>query len=150
MQNCREKALQLDQRLATVRQQIEAWDRKEVEWQRRISRRLRILWAVMGTALLLVAIAGLVGRFRPASIPGRVQVVGRSKAGAGSLHANMTLCPDGARCSKVMTRDKSLGQPCFNDFSDEDSCQSSRSGAPTGGSQWKDPEEKIQRVLDEL
>lgn len=148
MQHCREKALQLDQRLASVREQIEAWDQKEVEWQRRVSRRLRILWAVMGTALLLAAIMALVGVFKPDSIPGRVQIVGRLRTSAEILHANTTSGTNGLHFTNTMARDSDV--PCFHEVGAEGPCQGSRFEDPSERVRRRNPEEKIQRVLDEL
>ncbi|KAJ5742129.1 hypothetical protein N7533_011538 [Penicillium manginii] len=50
----REKFEDLGKRLKDVRCEIESWERRELEWQERISRRLRIFWAVVGSAVLVV------------------------------------------------------------------------------------------------
>ncbi|KAJ5715686.1 uncharacterized protein N7483_012867 [Penicillium malachiteum] len=51
----RERVQDLGQRLNNVRSQIDHWEKRESEWQSRVSRRLRIFWAtVMGALLVLV------------------------------------------------------------------------------------------------
>lgn len=62
-----EKSAALEERLGVVKRKIDAWDQREGEWQARVSRRLRILWAVMGTVVILMAIAVLVDQLRPPS-----------------------------------------------------------------------------------
>jgi hypothetical protein len=69
MRDGREKALGLDARLAAVREKIDAWDRRESEWQARVTRRLRILWGFMGVVALLFAIVRFVEQIRP--VPGQ-------------------------------------------------------------------------------
>ncbi|WEW58557.1 hypothetical protein PRK78_004025 [Emydomyces testavorans] len=150
MNSCRETALQLDKRLETVREQIEAWDRKEVEWQRSVSRRLRILWAVMGTVLLLVAAVGLVERFKPSLVSmERTEAVERSNVVGDGSTGNVTRCPAGASFLDVKARNKTLARPLL-DLDTGDLCPNSESRVPSGASRQKDPEEKIRRVLDEL
>lgn len=56
----RDKVQALGDRLDAVRKEIDGWERREGEWQARVSRRLRILWAVMGTAMVVLVIAYVV------------------------------------------------------------------------------------------
>ncbi|CRG89899.1 hypothetical protein PISL3812_06938 [Talaromyces islandicus] len=56
----RNKMEALGKRLDSVRQEIEGWERRENEWQARVSRRLRIFWAIIITATVLVVIAYVV------------------------------------------------------------------------------------------
>ncbi|PGH11804.1 hypothetical protein AJ80_06962 [Polytolypa hystricis UAMH7299] len=51
------KAAALRERLDIVEGRIEAWNRREVEWQKRMSGRLRILWA--GIVLAVVVMLGV-------------------------------------------------------------------------------------------
>lgn len=59
MKSGREKVDELGTRLAAVKSEIESWERRELDWQERISRRLRIFWAVVGSAAMVLVI-GLV------------------------------------------------------------------------------------------
>lgn len=47
----------LGSRLEAVKSEIESWERREMEWQERISRRLRIFWAVVGSAFMVLVLA---------------------------------------------------------------------------------------------
>jgi hypothetical protein len=60
MNTGRDKVQALGDRLDAVRKEIDGWERREGEWQARVSRRLRILWAVMGTAMVVLVIAYVV------------------------------------------------------------------------------------------
>ncbi|PGH08025.1 hypothetical protein GX51_01466 [Blastomyces parvus] len=60
-----EKAAALNRRMEIVREKIEAWDRREGEWQRRVTTRLRIFWAVVGTAVVVLVVAWAVQQLRP-------------------------------------------------------------------------------------
>jgi septal ring factor EnvC (AmiA/AmiB activator) len=60
MSVAREKVAALGNRLDEVREEIDGWERREVEWQARVTRRLRIMWAVMGTAIVVLIIAVIV------------------------------------------------------------------------------------------
>lgn len=53
----RERVEALGDRLEAVKGEIDGWERREREWQARISRRLRILWTVMGTAMVILVLA---------------------------------------------------------------------------------------------
>jgi hypothetical protein len=56
----RDKVQALGDRLDAVRKEIEGWERREGEWQARVSRRLRILWTVMGTTMVIFVITYVV------------------------------------------------------------------------------------------
>lgn len=60
MKGSKERAEALETRLENMRTEIDRWEKKEVEWQSRIGRRLRILWGVMATAVLALLIAFVV------------------------------------------------------------------------------------------
>ena len=60
-----EKAVSLRRRLEVVRGKIDAWERREGEWQARMRRRLWIVWAVMGVFAMLLVAALTVERIRP-------------------------------------------------------------------------------------
>lgn len=53
----RQRVEDLGNRLEDVRREIDSWEQRESEWQSRVSRRLRILWAVMGSAFLVFVLA---------------------------------------------------------------------------------------------
>ena len=55
MQRRRTKLQELEKRLGVVRDQVADWERREGEWQAKITRRLRILWGAMTGLVLLVA-----------------------------------------------------------------------------------------------
>lgn len=59
MCKARDKAEALDERYRAVQRKVEAWDRREDEWQERVSRRLKMLWAGMG----VLAVVGAVWKF---------------------------------------------------------------------------------------
>lgn len=57
MRKGREKAEALGKRLEVVRGRVEAWERREGEWQARVRRRLRIMWSVIAFLVLLFVAA---------------------------------------------------------------------------------------------
>ena len=59
----RDKVDKLEKRLHVVRDKIDGWERREGEWQARVSRRLRILWAVMGTLFIMFLAASVAQRW---------------------------------------------------------------------------------------
>jgi hypothetical protein len=65
----RNKMEALGKRLDSVRREIEGWERRENEWQARVSRRLRIFWAIIITATVFVVIAYVVQEW-PGNIAG--------------------------------------------------------------------------------
>ncbi|KAI9838652.1 MAG: hypothetical protein M1819_004966 [Sarea resinae] len=66
----REKVRLLGDRLEDVREKIATWEKREREWQAKTTRRLRLLWAVMGAVALLMAILWGVHYFGPAGRDG--------------------------------------------------------------------------------
>jgi hypothetical protein len=64
----RDKVEKLEKRLNVVREKIDGWEHREGEWQARVSRRLRILWAVMGT-LFIVSLAASIAQRWPSTNP---------------------------------------------------------------------------------
>lgn len=53
----RQKAEELGNRLENIRSDIEEWERREMEWQARVGRRLRIFWAVIACSILVLLAA---------------------------------------------------------------------------------------------
>ncbi|KAJ6035804.1 hypothetical protein N7540_000083 [Penicillium herquei] len=53
----RERVQDLGQRLKNIRSQIDHWEQRESEWQSRVSRRLRIFWATVTGAILVLIMA---------------------------------------------------------------------------------------------
>lgn len=65
----RERTHVLGDRVGLVKQKIERWERVESEWQQRTRKRLKFLWAITATALLLLV--GLVAfQYTPARTHG--------------------------------------------------------------------------------
>lgn len=64
MQAGRQRVEELGKRLETVRYEIDSWEQRETEWQKRTSRRLRIFWGIV-TSALLVLVLSLVLQYRP-------------------------------------------------------------------------------------
>lgn len=60
MKRSREKAEALEGRLEKMKDEVSSWEKKEVEWQSRVNRRLRIFWSVVVTATLALVIAVVV------------------------------------------------------------------------------------------
>jgi hypothetical protein len=56
MKSGRDKVEELGTRLAAVKSEIDRWERRELDWQERISRRLRIFWAVVGSAVMVLVV----------------------------------------------------------------------------------------------
>ncbi|KAJ6140730.1 hypothetical protein N7497_011623 [Penicillium chrysogenum] len=53
----RQRVEELGKRLETVRHEIDNWEQRETEWQTRTSRRLRIFWGIVISALLVLVLA---------------------------------------------------------------------------------------------
>ena len=53
----RQRVEELGKRLETVRHEIDNWEQRETEWQTRTSRRLRIFWGIVTSALLMLVLA---------------------------------------------------------------------------------------------
>ncbi|EED15945.1 conserved hypothetical protein [Talaromyces stipitatus ATCC 10500] len=62
----------LGNRLDKVRQEIEGWERREGEWQARVSRRLRVLGGFLGGLVLVIIVAYIV-RFTSTSMSSSVE-----------------------------------------------------------------------------
>lgn len=60
MKRGREKAEALEGRLEKMKDEVSRWEKREVEWQSRVNRRLRIFWSVVVTATLALVIAMVV------------------------------------------------------------------------------------------
>ncbi|OKL58581.1 hypothetical protein UA08_06279 [Talaromyces atroroseus] len=75
----------LGNRLDTVRKEIEGWERREGEWQARVSRRLRMLWGIACSVVLVLIIAYGVQSWRLSSfsqneLNSRVEMLSRNAA----------------------------------------------------------------------
>ncbi|KAJ5112078.1 hypothetical protein N7532_000123 [Penicillium argentinense] len=57
MNQGRKRVEDLGARLESVKSDIDSWERREMEWQERTSRRLRIFWAVIGGAFFACILA---------------------------------------------------------------------------------------------
>ncbi|KAJ5808946.1 hypothetical protein N7474_010215 [Penicillium riverlandense] len=68
MKTGRRRVEDLGNRLEAVRQEIDRWERREAEWQTRVSRRLRIFWMIVTSAVLVLALAIILQNW-PASQP---------------------------------------------------------------------------------
>lgn len=53
MKQGKQRVEELGNRLEALRREIDSWEQRESDWQSRTSRRLRICWAVLGSALLV-------------------------------------------------------------------------------------------------
>lgn len=69
MKKGRQRVEELRKRVQAVREQIDSWEEREAEWQTRISRRLRIFWAIMGSAVLMLVLALVVQNWPAISSP---------------------------------------------------------------------------------
>lgn len=83
----RQRVEDLGNRLEDVRREIDRWEQRESEWQSRVSRRLRILWAVMGSAFLVFVLALIVQSWpavspRQEAHPLPIEATNRSSLGA--------------------------------------------------------------------
>ena len=86
----RQRVEDLGKRLETVRREIDLWERRESEWQSRISRRLRIFWTIVGSALLVLVFAVVLQNW-PAlqsagdQLPPIPEIANQSSPGGGRL-----------------------------------------------------------------
>ncbi|KAJ5684843.1 uncharacterized protein N7477_001188 [Penicillium maclennaniae] len=77
----------LGSRLDAVRGQIDSWERRESEWQSRVSRRLRIFWAGLGSALLVLVLAIVIQNW-PAIVAGEKHPLSTEATNQSSLGAS--------------------------------------------------------------
>ncbi|KAI9677926.1 MAG: hypothetical protein M1829_002423 [Trizodia sp. TS-e1964] len=61
----RERGRSLAERLARVRDRLGTWERKEGDWQKKVSRRLRMFWVILSLAVLLFVFLYLIYRLSP-------------------------------------------------------------------------------------
>ncbi|EEH08434.1 conserved hypothetical protein [Histoplasma capsulatum G186AR] len=114
-----EKAEALNRRMEVVRGKIEAWDRREGEWQRRVTTRLRIFWTIVGTAVVVLVVAWVVQQLKPVeSSMGKGIGIGDMDTGIGLSAANLTceLGGQGLRDGKAVWESRSF------ETSGEDTC----------------------------
>lgn len=142
----REKVDALGQRLTVVKKQIEEWERKELEWQAQTSRRLRIFWVVIGTAILVLVIAVVIQTR---------SYEGLSRLTNGSTNASLKrLVPEGDVHQLRLEDDIGRRRPSSLSHSSYSSTSTSSSLTlkPTGGadSSQSCPEHNPFQILDEL
>jgi uncharacterized protein YukE len=68
----RQRVEDLGKRLESVRGEIDRWDQRESEWQSRVSRRLRIFWAIITSGLLVLVLALVVQNWPALQSPGQL------------------------------------------------------------------------------
>ncbi|KAF2751017.1 hypothetical protein M011DRAFT_464809 [Sporormia fimetaria CBS 119925] len=73
LQAGKEKAETLTARLAQARQRVEARATAEAEWEARTSRRLRVLWGILGSIAVAMIISMLLLRLNPAPVTESLQ-----------------------------------------------------------------------------
>jgi len=88
-----EKAVSLGGRLEVVKRKISAWERREGEWQARISRRLWVLWAAMGVFAMVMVAAMTVERNRPTRIADKHHNDASLKCVTNRLHREWSNLP---------------------------------------------------------
>ncbi|GFF37611.1 hypothetical protein IFM58399_04952 [Aspergillus lentulus] len=90
MRSGKKKADALGKRLEAIRNQIDLWEKREVEWQTRVGRRLRIFWVVVALSVLVFLVV-LISQKSPAiCVPGLESPVpvemGDRRASALAIH----------------------------------------------------------------
>ena len=149
MQKARERAEALDERLHGVRKRVEAWDRREDEWQERVSRRLRIMWAVMGALAVVVAAWKFVQLVRPGDsgtvVGGLVDAEVNAFGNDSTLSNGYVEVLDGLQ-EEVKTT--------FGLVDDKESCHDDKPPAASTSTSTRDEQEQDERdplrFLDEL
>lgn len=151
MQRGRQRVEDLGRRLEAVRLEIDSWEQRESEWQSRVSRRLRIFWAVVGSACLVLVLAlilqnwpAISSRHQGPELP--TDTTNRSSLGAAY---------QSDACESVLdlpSRGNEDGPPQYPS-SLEDRLQSLHGASPSVGvtAETAEPTERDPlRVLDEL
>lgn len=143
----RQRVEELGKRLEKVRSEIDRWERRESEWQSRVSRRLRIFWTIAGSALLVLVLALVLQNWPHApleQVPPVTEIVHQSSLEA---HASETQGPVlGGR-----DRESAAGASWYP-LSLEDRRQSLKQAASETrtGSETASTQPDPLRVLDEL
>lgn len=57
MRTSKARAEALGSRLDTMRNEVDRWDKREIEWQKRTNQRLRIFWGIVTASILAVLVA---------------------------------------------------------------------------------------------
>ncbi|GIK06788.1 hypothetical protein Aspvir_002440 [Aspergillus viridinutans] len=70
MRSGKTKADALGKRLEAIRNQIDLWEKREVEWQTRVGRRLRIFWVVVALTVLVFFLVLISRKSSATCIPG--------------------------------------------------------------------------------
>lgn len=145
----KEKLANLQERIGSVKQEIDAWDHKEGEWQARVTRRLRLLWAAMGILLFAVLLAVTIDEFRPALFSGL------SKAGNmmwANDSVNLSTPEDslGQGVCPTSPRDRYESGVCRNMNDRVEMKPGIASQSPDASMISRPGDEEIQRVIDEL
>lgn len=144
----RQKANDLGNRLDKMRSEIEAWERREADWQARVGQRLRIFWAVVACSIL-VLLAAVTIQNRPTFKPPNPEAL-----------SQQTLAKDSSDC---FLRNSETGKPNFNSDGQRDqfvypsglayrqaTCQGSNSRSTEGQQETIPTGQDPLRILDEL
>lgn len=142
----RQRVEELGKRLEKVRCDIDRWERRESEWQSRISRRLRIFWTIVGSALLVLVLALVLQNWPHApteKLPPVTEIVNHSSLDA---HPSDTWGP-----VLGLRQGESVSGSSWYPSSLEDRRQSLKHASPTitGSETTPTPHDPL-RVLDEL
>ncbi|PKX90245.1 uncharacterized protein P174DRAFT_515381 [Aspergillus novofumigatus IBT 16806] len=70
MRSGKKKADALGKRLEAIRNQIDLWEKREVEWQKRVGRRLRIFWVVVALSVLVFLVVLISQKSSAICVPG--------------------------------------------------------------------------------
>ncbi|RHZ46258.1 uncharacterized protein CDV56_100743 [Aspergillus thermomutatus] len=70
MRSGKKKADALGKRLEAIRNQIDLWEKREIEWQTRVGRRLRIFWIVAALSVLAFLVVLVSQRSSAIGVPG--------------------------------------------------------------------------------
>ncbi|RAL01474.1 uncharacterized protein BO80DRAFT_501762 [Aspergillus ibericus CBS 121593] len=87
MKTGRKRAEGLDNRLETMRREIDRWDKKEMEWQSRVNRRLRIFWTVILAGILAVVLAVAIQNWPTVMAPESPEALSQAAILSNSSHA---------------------------------------------------------------
>ena len=87
MKTGRKRAEGLDHRLEAMRHEIDRWDMKEMEWQSRVNRRLRIFWTVILAGMLAVLLALGIQNWPTVMTPNSAEALSQAAFLSNSSHA---------------------------------------------------------------
>ncbi|PYI07427.1 hypothetical protein BO78DRAFT_396478 [Aspergillus sclerotiicarbonarius CBS 121057] len=87
MKTGRKRAEGLDNRLEAMRREIDRWDKKEMEWQSCVNRRLRIFWTVVLAGMLSVLLAVAIQNWPTVMAPDSPEALSQAVFLSNSSHA---------------------------------------------------------------